>query len=112
MILQGSRRFVEVLEHCAALGLPGWYLAAGCVTQTVWNHLTGRPVDGGIRGYDLLRLVVRTSLVLAPTDPRSTRTPGPGLRGLRAPGLDLNDEPGLSMRFTADVLLAAVPAVR
>ncbi len=77
MILQGSRRFVEVLEHCAALGLPGWYLAAGCVTQTVWNHLTGRSVDGGIRDYDLLRLVVRTSLVLAPTDPRSTRTPGP-----------------------------------
>jgi len=53
-ILQGSRRFVEVLEHCAALDLPGWYLAAGCVTQTVWNHLTGRPVDGGIRDYDLI----------------------------------------------------------
>jgi hypothetical protein len=36
------------------LDLPDWYLAAGCVTQTIWNSLTGRPLDGGIRDYDLI----------------------------------------------------------
>lgn len=33
--------------------MPGWYLAAGCVAQTVWNVLGSRPPDEGIRDYDL-----------------------------------------------------------
>jgi hypothetical protein len=42
-----------VLERARALDLPGWYVAAGAVYQTVWNGLTGRPPDAGIRDYDL-----------------------------------------------------------
>lgn len=44
---------VEVLTRAAALDLPGWYLTAGCVFQTVWNVVTGRPAGEGIADYDL-----------------------------------------------------------
>lgn len=45
---------VEVLRRAACLGLPGWYLAAGCVYQTVWNVVTGREPAEGIKDYDLV----------------------------------------------------------
>ncbi len=35
------------------LGLPQWRLVAGCLYQTVWNVLTGRPRGTGIKDYDL-----------------------------------------------------------
>ena len=36
-----------------SLGLPGWYLTAGCLFQTVWNVVTGRHPAYGIKDYDL-----------------------------------------------------------
>lgn len=42
-----------VLSRSAALGLPCWYLTAGCLFQTVWNVVTGRPPAHGIKDYDL-----------------------------------------------------------
>lgn len=44
---------MEVLARAAVVNLPGWYLTAGCVFQTVWNVVTGRPPAAGIRDYDL-----------------------------------------------------------
>lgn len=43
----------EVLARAAKLDLPGWYVTAGCVVQTVWNVVTGRPATAGIKDYDL-----------------------------------------------------------
>lgn len=43
----------EVLLRAADLALPGWYLTAGCLCQTVWNVVTGRPPAEGIKDYDL-----------------------------------------------------------
>ncbi|WP_439664281.1 nucleotidyltransferase family protein [Lentzea sp. HUAS TT2] len=43
----------DVLAGAAGLRLPGWYLTAGCVVQTVWNVVTGRPATEGILDYDL-----------------------------------------------------------
>jgi uncharacterized protein len=43
----------EVLARAATLDLPGWYLTAGCVFQTVWNVVTDRPPAAGIKDYDL-----------------------------------------------------------
>jgi hypothetical protein len=53
-VLRASPTVVELLERARALGLPGWYLAAGAVFQTVWNHVTGRDPGHGIRDYDLV----------------------------------------------------------
>jgi hypothetical protein len=42
-----------VLSRAASLRLPGWYLTAGCLFQTVWNVVTGRSPGDGIKDYDL-----------------------------------------------------------
>lgn len=44
---------VEVLRRAEVLDLPGWYLTAGCLFQTVWNVLDGYDPCRGIRDYDL-----------------------------------------------------------
>ncbi|WP_443667748.1 nucleotidyltransferase family protein [Kibdelosporangium philippinense] len=53
-VLSCNKVLLEVLDRAAELALPGWYLAAGCVFQTVWNVRTGRPPTHGIRDYDLM----------------------------------------------------------
>lgn len=42
-----------VVERMPVLGLPGCYLAAGALFQTVWNCLSGRDPGAGIRDYDV-----------------------------------------------------------
>src|SRR6266571_4240739 len=51
--LTSNRTLTEVLARAATMGLPGWYLAAGCLYQTVWNVVTGQPPESGILDYDL-----------------------------------------------------------
>jgi hypothetical protein len=51
--LARNELLMEVLARAVKLDLPGWYLTAGCVFQTVWNVVTGRPPAEGIRDYDL-----------------------------------------------------------
>ncbi|MFF2021962.1 nucleotidyltransferase family protein [Streptomyces sp. NPDC058171] len=43
----------EVLARTAGLQLPGWYVTAGCLFQTVWNVVTDRPPTRGIKDYDV-----------------------------------------------------------
>ena len=31
-----------------------WYLGAGCICQSVWNYLSGRKPEEGIKDYDLV----------------------------------------------------------
>ncbi|HEX4215827.1 MAG TPA: nucleotidyltransferase family protein [Candidatus Dormibacteraeota bacterium] len=52
-VLSANAVLEEVLGRSARLRLPGWYVAAGCLFQTVWNVMTGRPAGHGIRDYDL-----------------------------------------------------------
>jgi uncharacterized protein len=51
--LARNRTLSEVLVRSAAIGLPDWYLVAGCLYQTVWNVVTGQPPEAGILDYDL-----------------------------------------------------------
>ncbi len=44
----------DVLQRATVLDLPDWYLAAGCLFQTVWNVLDGRDPEHGISDYDLI----------------------------------------------------------
>jgi hypothetical protein len=43
-----------VLAVAADMNLPGWYLGAGGVSQTVWNVRHGFAPAGGIKDYDLV----------------------------------------------------------
>src|SRR5947207_10855139 len=51
--LRRNRTLTEVLARAAGMALPGWYLVAGCLYQTVWNVVTGQPPEAGILDYDL-----------------------------------------------------------
>jgi hypothetical protein len=51
--LRRNRTLTEVLARATVLDLPGWYLVAGCLYQTVWNVVTGQPPQQGILDYDL-----------------------------------------------------------
>ncbi|RJL24138.1 nucleotidyltransferase family protein [Bailinhaonella thermotolerans] len=48
-----NETLTRVLRRAAELNLPGWYLTSGCLVQTVWNVVTGRPPAQGIKDYDL-----------------------------------------------------------
>ena len=53
-ILRAEPDLMRLLEAVRDLGLPQWRLVAGCLYQTVWNVLTGRPGRTGIKDYDLI----------------------------------------------------------
>jgi hypothetical protein len=52
--LDGSPVASALLRRLAELRLPGWYLAAGGVAQTVWNQLHGFDPDGGLKDHDVV----------------------------------------------------------
>jgi uncharacterized protein len=52
-LLRGGPRLMQVLTIARELALPDWRVVSGAVYQTVWNSLTGRDPDFGIKDYDL-----------------------------------------------------------
>ena len=52
-VLLHNPTLAEVLTRAAVLCLPDWFVVAGCLYQTVWNVVTGRPAEAGILDYDL-----------------------------------------------------------
>jgi hypothetical protein len=52
-ILCATPRLMRVLSVARRLCLPDWLVFSGAVYQRVLNHLTGRPLDYGIKDYDL-----------------------------------------------------------
>ncbi len=53
-IIRADPDLMALLAKARDLALPQWRLVAGCLYQTVWNALTGRPRGHGIRDYDLI----------------------------------------------------------
>jgi len=52
-ILRGAPQLMGVLGLARTLELPDWQVFSGAVYQPVWNHLTGRAPDHGVKDYDL-----------------------------------------------------------
>ena len=53
VILRAMPPLMQVLSVARHLCLPDWLVFSGAVYQPVLNHLTGRPLDYGIKDYDL-----------------------------------------------------------
>jgi uncharacterized protein len=51
--LRRNQVLADVLARAAVMALPGRYLVAGCLYQTVWKVVTGQPAEAGILDYDL-----------------------------------------------------------
>lgn len=52
-IVRGVPTTMHVLKTVRELNLPDWMIFSGAVYQPVWNHLTGRAPDYGIKDYDV-----------------------------------------------------------
>src|SRR5580700_9512281 len=52
-ILRAMPPLMQVLSVARGLCLPDWLVFSGAVYQPVLNHMTGRPLDYGIKDYDL-----------------------------------------------------------
>src|SRR5215470_4127816 len=52
-IVRKTPPLLRVLSVARRLCLPDWLVFSGAVYQPVLNHLTGRPLDYGIKDYDL-----------------------------------------------------------
>ncbi|MEV6532539.1 nucleotidyltransferase family protein [Streptomyces sp. NPDC051639] len=52
-VLSQNEVLTDVMTRAATMELPGWYVTAGCLFQTVWNVVTGRPPTSGIKDYDI-----------------------------------------------------------
>lgn len=53
-IVRADAHLMPILRVGREMNLPDWRLVAGCIYQTVWNVLTGRPQGTGINDYDLI----------------------------------------------------------
>ncbi|KAJ6788736.1 hypothetical protein PWT90_03934 [Aphanocladium album] len=53
-ILSTNKTLLTVLDRFAILNMPNWYVAAGAVSQTIWNHMSGMAPDTGISDYDVV----------------------------------------------------------
>src|SRR5580704_10345273 len=52
-ILRSTPPLMRVLSVAHHLNLPDWLVFSGAIYQPVLNHLTARPLDYGIKDYDL-----------------------------------------------------------
>lgn len=53
-VLSTNETLLQVLTRAATMNLPNWYLAAGALSQTIWNKMSSLPPDTGINDYDLV----------------------------------------------------------
>lgn len=60
-IVRATPRLMHVLQMARSLDLPDWMVFSGAVYQPVLNHLTSRPLDHGIKDYDLAYFDADTS---------------------------------------------------
>lgn len=53
-ILSSSEMLMGLFKAAKSLEPHPYYIGAGCLVQTVWNKLTGRPLDYGIGDIDII----------------------------------------------------------
>lgn len=53
-ILQENRGVYQVVSALERFKLPNAYVAAGCITQTIWNFQDGKPLHNGISDIDVI----------------------------------------------------------
>lgn len=53
-ILSLSRMIREALTRARSLDIGQYYIGAGCIAQTVWNYLFGKPLHYGIKDIDFV----------------------------------------------------------
>ena len=53
-IIMENKILNELFTRAPSLGLKDYYIGAGCLAQTIWNYLSGFPLNHGIQDLDLV----------------------------------------------------------
>lgn len=53
-IVEANPSLMRLFDALDQIGLKNYYIGAGAIAQSVWNHLSGYPVDHGISDIDLV----------------------------------------------------------
>lgn len=53
-ILKKNDILMQVFNNVRRFEFESYYVGAGCITQTIWNDLTNRPINYGITDIDLI----------------------------------------------------------
>lgn len=53
-IIIKSKNLSTAIERAESLNLDNYYIGAGCIAQTVWNYLSYKPLDYGIKDIDFV----------------------------------------------------------
>jgi len=53
-IIKSNNMLCEIIDRAAILELENYYIGAGCITQTVWNYLSGNDPCYGIKDIDFV----------------------------------------------------------
>lgn len=64
-LLKENQELMQILDSVAQLQLKNWYLAAGCIFQTVWNIMDEKPAMTGVHDIDLIYFDAEMSLEAA-----------------------------------------------
>ena len=52
-VVAGNTDLMAILRGIREVALPDGWLMAGCIYQSIWNELSGRPPHTGIKDYDI-----------------------------------------------------------
>ena len=53
-IIMKNKILNELFTRAPSLGLKDYYIGAGCLAQTIWNYLSGFPLNQGIQDIDFV----------------------------------------------------------
>ena len=53
-ILKNNKELMDILNFVYELKLPNFYIAAGCVFQTIWNYYDNKPLNYKIKDIDII----------------------------------------------------------
>ena len=53
-VIRANPVLMGVMQTARTLELPDWLIVSGAIYQGVWNHLTGRDAQYGVKDYDLV----------------------------------------------------------
>ncbi len=53
-IVESNKQLMKVFEALDHIGLRNYYIGAGVVAQSVWNNISGYPLDNGISDIDIV----------------------------------------------------------
>ncbi len=53
-IIMSNKIISEAIERAHILDINNYYIGAGCIAQTVWNYLSDKPLNYGIKDIDFV----------------------------------------------------------